>query len=76
VEHERAGVRVLGGQLAHQPALARAGLPADERDAASVAGGARQQPAQRLELGRATDERKRRRQAQRAGQQVQRDGQI
>ena len=53
----------------HQPALAGAGLAADERDAPSLALRPRDQRAQHRQLARAPDEREPRPQAQRARQQ-------
>ena len=53
VEHERAVARRLGGELAHEAALARAGLAAEQDDAPALALCTRQQRAQPLQLGRA-----------------------
>ena len=49
-----------GGELAHEPALARARLAPEHDDAAPLTVGARQQRAQAVQLGRAADERERR----------------
>ena len=67
VEHEHAPGRGLQGELAHQPGLARAGLPTDQHQAALAALGPLQQRAQLGELALAPDERERRRRHQRAG---------
>ncbi len=56
VEDERALARRRGGELADETALARAGLAADEHDAAALALGAWHQRLERLELGGAPDE--------------------
>ena len=37
IEHERPVLRRAGGELAHEPALARAGLAAEQHDAAVLA---------------------------------------
>ena len=50
VEDERAGPGRLGRELAHQAALARAGLAAEQDDAAALALGHRHERPQRLEL--------------------------
>ena len=63
VEHERAGAGRLACELAHQAALARAGLAAQQDDPPALALRHRHERAQRLQLGRAADERKRRREA-------------
>ncbi len=68
VEHEQAVARRLGGELAHEPALARSRLAAEQRDAAALAVGTRNQRAEPLQLRGATDERERRGDAQGAGQ--------
>ena len=68
VEHERAVARGLGGELAHEPALAGAGLAADQDRSAAFAGGARHEQAQPLELGGTADERERRGDAERPEQ--------
>ena len=70
VEDERATAGRLAGELAHEAALARAGLAAEQHDAAPLALRHRQQRPQRVQLGRAADERERRRQAKRAGKLV------
>ena len=70
VQDERAVAGGASRELAHQPALSRPGLAADQDDPEALAGGARKQRAQLLELGRAADERKRRREAKRGGQVV------
>jgi FAD/FMN-containing dehydrogenase len=70
VEHERAAPGGLRGELAHEAALARAGLAADERHApALVVGGGQERP-QRLELGGAADEGEAGREAEWAGEGV------
>ena len=60
--------RGLGGEFAHQPALARARFAADQDDPAPFALGPRQQRPQGVQLGRAADERKRRDETERAGE--------
>ena len=67
VEHDRARCRGLGRELAHQPALARAWLAADQRDPAALVVGARHQRAQRRQLAWAAHERERGPQPQRSG---------
>ena len=64
VEDEGAGPGRLGRELAHQAALARAGLAAEQDDPAALALGHRHERPQRLELRRAPDERERRGEAQ------------
>ena len=67
VEH---GGPLLGDgarELADEPALARPGLPRDERRAAALAGKPRQERPQRRKLVRPAGEGKRRRQAKRPG---------
>ena len=65
VEDERAAGRGLVGELAHQPALPRAGLAGDERDPPALAGRPRHERAQRRKLARAAHERERGRQPKR-----------
>jgi hypothetical protein len=60
-EHERAVARGLGGELAGESALARAGFSAQQHNAPAFALGSRQQRPQHAQLGGPTDERKRRR---------------
>ncbi len=67
VQDEHAGARRVDGELAYEPALARAGLAADENHAAFLAGGRGHERAEKLELGRASDEWRSRREAERAG---------
>ena len=67
VEHERALGGGLGGELAHEPALAGPRLAAEQDDAAAGVFGPRHQLAQRRQLRRASDERERRREAKGAG---------
>ena len=52
VEHQRAARGRLGGELAHEPALARAGLAADEHHPRPAPAARRQQRAQRRQLAR------------------------
>ena len=66
VEHQRAALGGLCRELAHEPALARAGLAADQHDPPAVVGAPRQQGAQRVQLVLAPDEGERGRQAQRS----------
>jgi hypothetical protein len=66
VQDEHAGARRVDCELAHEPALAGAGLAADEDDAALLAGGRGHERAEELELGRASDERRGRRETERA----------
>ena len=72
VEDERAAVGGLGRELAHEPALARAGLAADEHHPAPVAARPTGQRAQHRQLALAPDEREGGGQAQRAGESAQR----
>ena len=72
VEHERPVRRRAGGELAYEPALAGAGLAAEQDDAAGLALRSRQQRAQPLQLGGAADERERRGHAECAGESVHR----
>ena len=58
-EHQHAIARGVVGQFAHEPALARARLAAEQHHAAALTLGAGDQRPQLLELGRPTDERKR-----------------
>ena len=68
VEDERAVAGGLGGELPHEPALARPRLAAEQDDPAPFPFGPRHQGAERLELARAPDERERRGESKRAGQ--------
>ena len=68
VQHQRAVLRRLVGDLADEPALARPGLAADQGDAAALALRARQQRPQRGHLAGTVHEREGRLQAQRPGQ--------
>ncbi len=67
--------RVIGGgagrELAHQPALARAGLATDQHHPQTLAGGSGKQRPQLLQLSRTADERERRGEAKRGGQLLQ-----
>ena len=67
VEHERAAGGRLLGELAHEPALPRAGLAGDERDPPALARRPRHERPQRRELPRPADERERGRQPERPG---------
>ena len=67
VEDERTAAGRLARELAHQAALARAGLAAQQHDPAALALRHRHERPKGLDLGRAADERKRRREAQRPG---------
>ena len=67
VEHDCALGRNLAGELAHEPALAGAGLAGEKRRAAPFPGGTGQERPERRELPRASCERERRGQAKRAG---------
>ena len=67
VQDEHAGARRVDCELAYEPALARARLAADEDHAAFLAGGRGHERAEELELGGASDERRSRREAERAG---------
>ena len=58
-QHEHALLRDLLDELAHEPALPGAGLAADERDPPALARRVRNERAQRHELARAADERRR-----------------
>ncbi len=66
VEDDRAFVGELSGELADEPALARARLAGDERRPPSFADGARQERPQLCELARAACERVRGQQPERA----------
>ena len=68
VEDERAVVRRLGGELAHEPALARAGLAAQQDHAAALPVGARHERAESFQLGGAADEREGRGETERTGE--------
>ena len=68
VEDERPLPGGLVGELAHEPALARPRLAAQERDPAPLAPGPRHQGAQERQLAGPADEGEGRRQAQRAGE--------
>jgi hypothetical protein len=70
VEDERAAARRVGRELAHEPALARARLAADERDPPALASRPRDERAQRHQLARAPYEREPRAEAQRSGQRA------
>ena len=50
VEHGRPFLGDVAGELAHEPALPRAGIAGDQRRAAPLPGGARKQRAERREL--------------------------
>ena len=79
VEHERAAPGRLEGELAHEAALARAGLAAEEGDPPALVLPRRHERPERGQLGRAPDERERRRGAQRPREVVDggpADGQI
>ena len=67
VEHRCALGGDLAGELAHEPALAGAGLAGEKRRAAPFPGGTGQERPERRELPRASCERERRSQAKRAG---------
>ena len=58
VEHEHPFGGELVRQLPHEPALARAGLAAHQREPTTLPGLARNEHPQRRELRRATDERR------------------
>jgi hypothetical protein len=60
IHGKRAGLRSIGGELAGQTALARAGLSVEQHHPAALALRARQQHTQLLQLVRPADERKRR----------------
>ena len=60
VQHERTGLRRLGGELADEAALARTRLAPQQHHPAALALGRRQQHAQLLQLGGPANERKRR----------------
>ena len=64
VEDQHARRGRLARELAHQAALARAGLAAEQDDTAALALGHRHERPQRLELRRASDEGERRGEAQ------------
>jgi hypothetical protein len=68
VEHERAAGRRLAGELAHEPALARARLAADDHHPAALPLRPGHQAAERGQLARAPDERERRRVGQGSGE--------
>ena len=70
VEDVRAALGRLAGELAHEPALPRARLAADERDPAALARRPRDERAQRHELALAPHEGEPRAEAQRAGQRA------
>ena len=70
VGDERAVGRRIGRELTYQPALARAGLPAEQHDPQALPRRPREQRPQLLQLGRAADERKRRGKAKRSWQVV------
>ena len=70
VQDARAGACRLGRELANEPALARAGLAADEHDTASRPGRCGRECAEQLQLAGASDERRRRRGAERHGRVV------
>ena len=71
VEDEHVLGRHLARELPHEAALAGTRLAPYERQAPALGGLAREQRAQRRELGGAPDERERRRQRQRSGQRAQ-----
>ena len=68
VEHQRPPLGQIGGELAHEPALAGARLTRQQHDAPLLARGARHQRAQQVELRRAAHERERRGGTERVGQ--------
>ena len=68
VEHGRARIVRAPRELAHEPALARPRLAADQDQPALLRGRPREQPVERLELRLPADERQRRLGSQRAGQ--------
>jgi hypothetical protein len=70
VEHEHAVASRLACEFTHQAALARAGFAAQQDDPASLALRHRHERPERLQLGRTTDEGKRRREAERTGKVV------
>ena len=70
VEDERAAAGRLARELAHQAALARAGLAAQQDDPPALALRHGHERPERLQLGRAADEWKRRRETERAGKIV------
>jgi hypothetical protein len=72
VEHERAAGGSLLGELAHEPALPRAGLTGDECDPPALTRRPRHERPQRRKLARPAHERKRGRQPERPGKR--RDG--
>ncbi len=67
-EHEHSLGRRLGGQLPHEPALARSGLAAEQHDTPALALAPRDQRPQLLELDHAADERERRGWTERTGE--------
>jgi hypothetical protein len=70
VEDERAAAGRLGRELAHQAALARAGLAAEQHHAATLALGHGHERPQRVQLRRAPDEREGRDEGERSGKLV------
>ena len=67
VQDQDALARRLGGELTREPALAGAGLAAEQHDPPLFAVRSREQRAQALELRRAADERERRGDTESAG---------